>query len=119
MLRTLIHPDTAKVPGTHAGTACTTEPSIGAGNTNVNVRFVPLRFVTASFVPAQIWILAVMYSPCPSDRIALGVVVGGIVVGSATALVYSVTRSGMSWHFPAARTGRAPRSATTHANAGK
>src|ERR1051325_376376 len=71
MLRMLIHPETANVPGTHVGTDCTTVPSMGAGTANMNVRFVPLRLVTASFVPEQIWIVAVVYSPSPSGRMAL------------------------------------------------
>jgi hypothetical protein len=37
------------------------------------------------------------YSPPPSDLMALGTVLP--VTGSVTALLYSVTRSGISWHF--------------------
>ena len=49
----LIQPATGREPGTHVGTASTTDPDIGDGKLKVKVRFVAARFVTASLVPAQ------------------------------------------------------------------
>ena len=95
----LIQPATGREPGTHVGTASTTDPDIGDGKLNVKVRFVPARLVTASLVPAQTMMVADVYSPPPSDLIAAGVVAP--VEGLTTAFVYKVTRSGMSWHLAA------------------
>src|SRR5262249_49355309 len=106
-------PVTAYVPGTHGGVAAMTEPGIGVGKVKTNVRLSVV--VTTSVVPEHTLMEPVVYSPPPSDLTALGVVAP--VEGSVTASLYSVTRTGMSWHLAADAADALTTSATMDANA--